>query len=142
MKVEHSVTIGKPVEEVFGFLTDVSNLPRWQDGVTEAHPGGTLGVGSRFTQVRSFLGKRIASTQEVIEHEPGRAFAFRVVDGPVPIVVRHTFEADGDSTLVRIEGSGDPGGVFKLAEGLVMRQIEKTLRKDYSALKRLLEAGS
>jgi ligand-binding SRPBCC domain-containing protein len=138
--IEHALTVNRPVEEVFAYLTNVRNLPEWQKGVTEARPEGEIGVGARFTEVRTFLGKRIESTMEVVEHEPARLFTIRVVKGPIPFEVRHTFRSEDAGTRIQIAGSGEPGGFFKLADGLVARQAQKAAEKDFARLKTLLEA--
>lgn len=139
---EHSVTIGRPIETVFAYLTDVRNLPQWQQGVVEIRPAGEMGLGATFTEVRSFLGKRIESTIEVTEYEPDRLFSIRVVSGPIPFEVRHRLESAGAGTTVQVEGSGEPGGFFKLAEGLVARQAERAAKKDFGSLKKTLESQS
>jgi len=36
MRAELTVEIARPPEEVFSYLTDVSNLPSWQSGVKSA----------------------------------------------------------------------------------------------------------
>jgi carbon monoxide dehydrogenase subunit G len=139
---EHSVTIDRPIETVFAYLTDVRNLPRWQQGVVEIRPADQMGLGATFTEVRSFLGKRIESTLEVVEYEPARLFSIRVVSGPIPFEVKHRLDAIGGGTRIGIEGSGEPGGFFKLAEGLVGRQAERAAKKDFASLKKVLEAQS
>jgi carbon monoxide dehydrogenase subunit G len=137
---EHSVTIDRPVETVFAYLTDVRNLPRWQQGVVEIRPAGEMALGATFAEVRGFLGKRIESTLEVVEYEPGHLFSIKVVSGPIPFEIRHLLEPEGGGTRIRIEGSGEPGGFFKLAEGLVARQAERAAKKDFANLKKVLEA--
>jgi carbon monoxide dehydrogenase subunit G len=138
--IEHALTVNRPVEEVFAYLTDVRNLPEWQQGVAETRPEGETGVGARFVEVRTFLGKRLESTIEIVEYEPSRLFTIRVVAGPIPFEVRHTLEPENGGTRIRISGSGEPGGFFKLAEGLVTRQAQKAAEKDFAKLKQLLEA--
>jgi uncharacterized membrane protein len=140
--MEHTVTVNRPAEEVFAYLADVRNLPEWQGEVIEARPEGEAGVGARFVEVRSFLGKRMESTIEIVEYEPGRLFTIKVIEGPIPFEVRHTLEAHGDSTRVQVVGEGEPGGFFKLAEGLVTRKVQKAAEKDFAKLKQVLESRS
>jgi uncharacterized membrane protein len=140
--MEHAVTVNRPAEEVFAYLADVRNLPEWQDEVVETRPQGEAGVGARFVEVRSFLGKRLESTIEIVEYEPSRLFTIRVIEGPIPFEVRHTLEPDGAGTRVAVVGEGEPGGFFKLAEGLVTRKVQKAAEKDFAKLKQVLEARS
>src|SRR5581483_4869825 len=107
-KIEFSIDVQRPVEEVFAYLTDPANLPEWQSGAVEGRPEGSgpPAVGSRFVEVRKFLGRKIESTLEVTEYEPNRRFAFRVVSGPVPFRVDHVLEPADGGTTIRVSGDG------------------------------------
>ncbi len=52
------------------------------------------------------------------------------------------FEPQGNSTKVTWRMHLEAGGVFRLAEGLLKKQTEKTFVTDLEALKFHLEAGS
>ena len=143
MTEEHELVVNRPVSEVFAYITDVSKLPEWQAGVLDARreTEAPLGVGSRFTERRTFLGRQIESTIEVTEHEPDRVFSVKVASGPVPLEVRHTFEGtDGGATRIRIVGRGDPAGLFRMAAPLVARRAKQTFARDFARLKDVLEA--
>ena len=62
-KVQHSVVIGSPVEEVFAFVTDLGNASLWQSWAVEASytSDGPLGVGASYVYVARFLGRKIDS---------------------------------------------------------------------------------
>ena len=70
IEVEHTLQIARPVEDVFGYLTDVSRIPEWQASAEEATLEGELGAGARIREVRSFMGRRAASTMEITEFDP------------------------------------------------------------------------
>lgn len=142
-RAEHTLVIGRPADEVFEFLTDFSNVPSWQSGSIDVQePEGSLTVGTTYVQVLKFLGKRIKTTLEVTEFEPGRRFALKALSGPVPFEVRHTLEpADGqEGTRLRVELEGEPGGFFKLADALVERNAQRQIERDFATLKELVEA--
>ena len=52
---ENTVIIGRPIEEVFGFLSDFENVPTWNYAIIETHKvsQGPVGVGTIYQQVRS-----------------------------------------------------------------------------------------
>ena len=142
-RTEHTVVVERPPDEVFDFLTDLSNLPEWQSGAVEVRgPDEELDVGAMYVQVLKFLGRRLEATIEVTEFDPGRRFSLRTRSGPIPFQVRHTLEPTdgGGATRLRVELEGEPGGVFKLAEPLVMRNAQRQLEGDFAALKELVEA--
>jgi uncharacterized protein YndB with AHSA1/START domain len=50
MKVEASVMIDRPVEEVWEFIMDLSKVPTWDTSISEVRETSTgpIGVGSTF----------------------------------------------------------------------------------------------
>jgi uncharacterized membrane protein len=77
MRVEESIIIDRPAEEVFGFLSVRTNDPVWMASVAESEwldPAAPMGVGRRGRMVMQALGRR-EFLDEVTEYEPGRRIA-------------------------------------------------------------------
>jgi carbon monoxide dehydrogenase subunit G len=144
MRAELTIEIGRPPEEVFAYLTDVSNLPAWQSGVKRAQieDGGEPRAGARIRESRTMLGRELDTALEIEEYEPPRLFVLRALNSPVPFTVRHELEPSGDGTLLRVVGAGDTGLLPGFAAGLMARRAERQFRKDFERLKRLLESRS
>lgn len=139
--VEKSVIINRPVADVFAFVTNEENTTKWQGGVVETRDEGPSNqVGSRYTEVRKFMGRDMNTTLELTAFEPNTRWAAKVVKGPVPYEVESLFEAVGDGTRVTTRVEGEPTGFFKVAEGMVSGQLEKSLEEDFQRLKALMEA--
>jgi carbon monoxide dehydrogenase subunit G len=136
------VEIARAPEEVFDYLTDVSNLPLWQSGVHAAELVGDRGAGAKIQEHRHLLGRELRTTLEIEEYERPRLFALRALDSPVPFSVRHVLDANGDGTRLTVTGEGDAGMLPRFAVGLVTRRAEKQFRKDFERLKHLLESES
>ena len=56
--IQQSVTIARPVEEVFAFLADPDSIPQWRPDVLETRSGGPLQAGSEFDEVLNFGGRK------------------------------------------------------------------------------------
>ena len=142
IRVEHSVTIGRPPSEVFAYVCDADKLPEWQSTALEARweTPGPIAVGSRAVEVRKFLGRRMESTMEVTAFEQDRELSFRVLDGPVPFHVTQKLAAVDGGTRIDVVLEGGPGGFFKLAEPLVARAAKRQLEGDSATMKDILEA--
>ena len=83
MRLERDIVIGRPVGEVFSYVSEPANLPSWQPAVVEVRrPEGEIDVGSHFGETRNFVGKRFQTTVEVIELEQDSVFGIRVVRRP------------------------------------------------------------
>jgi carbon monoxide dehydrogenase subunit G len=129
------VDIDRSPEDVYAYLTDVSNLPKWQSGVHSARRDG-----SQIHESRHMLGRELNTTLEIEEEDPPRVFALRAVNSPVPFSVRHELEPSGGGTRLTVTGEGDAGLLPGFAAGIMARRAEKQFRKDFERLKRLLEA--
>jgi uncharacterized protein YndB with AHSA1/START domain len=142
ISVEKSIVINRPVADVFAFVTNEANTTKWQGGVVETKDEGPSNqVGSRYTEVRKFMGRDMNTTLELTAFDPNSRWAAKVVKGPVPYEVVSLFEAVGDGTRVTTRVEGEPTGFFKVAEGMVSSQLEKSLEEDFQRLKALLESA-
>ena len=140
MHAEVVVEIARSPEEVFAYLTDVSNLPSWQSGVHSAELDGEPRTGARIRESRHMLGRELRTTLEIEEYEPSRLFTLRALDSPVPFSVQHELEPSGGGTRLTVIGEGDAGMLPGFAAGIMARRAEKQFRKDFERLKRLLES--
>lgn len=140
---EKSFFISRPQQEVFDFVSDPANATQWQSSteVAEWTSEGPPGVGSTYRSIVKFLGRKVESTDEITIWDPPKQYSFKTVSGPIPYEATIRFESQEDGTQLTIEGQAEVGGFFKIAEGLVGKQAEKLTDTNFSALKRLLEAG-
>jgi carbon monoxide dehydrogenase subunit G len=79
MKVEASITIGRPVEDVWKFMTDFSNYPRVDPTFVDMRQTspGPLGVGTTL-EARH---QRLVYYLRVTEYEPNKRFVLEHVSG-------------------------------------------------------------
>lgn len=140
INIEKSIVIDKPVEEVFAYMSDGSKAPNWQGGL-EAVEGQANAVGEQYTEVRKFMGREMRSVLELTAFEPNKRWGAKVIKGPVPyeVTVQLTPQDGGTQMTTHIEG--EPTGFFKVAEGMVKGQLEKSIEEDNNRLKKILEGG-
>jgi carbon monoxide dehydrogenase subunit G len=132
VRAELTIEIARSPEDVFSYLTDVSNLPAWQAGVR----GARMRDG-RIEESRSLLGRELNTTLEIVEQEEPRLFTLRALDGPVQFTVRHELEPTDGGTRLTVNAEGEVPG---FAAGLLARGAERQLRKDFERLKQILES--
>ena len=141
-KVEGTVVINRPIEEVFKFLTTPGSSAQWQGMVLESKKTseGPVGVGTTGQSASQFLGRRMESTWEVTEHELNRKTAYKSTSGPIPYENSATLESVDEGTKVTLVGEYEVGGFFKLAEPIVARMGQRQADADFAMLKDLVEA--
>jgi uncharacterized membrane protein len=136
---EHSIEIDRPAADVFAFVADFSNNPRWQGGMKSCHwtSEEPMVVGATYVQQASFLGRRIDTHFCVTELVAGSRISIESTKSTFPIQVTRSVESLADDRCrVTAHIRGQPTGVLKLFGGMV----KKTVAKDYRQLKKLLES--
>ena len=141
--VDHTMTLQAEPAEVFEHLTDPEKEPVWLSSLLEVRfsSEGPLQQGTRITEVRKFLGRRMESTVEVTDFEPQRIFAGRVLSGPVPWEFRYALEPTDGATRLSFRCAYSRLTCSILAEPLVVRTLKKQLEGDFSTLKEIVESG-
>ena len=142
-KLEVSVVIKRPVEEVFSFVNNPANEPLWSSGLVESSQisEGPVGVGTQMREVNRILGKRIEHIYEITEYEPNRGYSCKSISGPFPWRGAYTFEPVKGGTRVTMTGEFQRiGSVFKLAEPLITRMAKRQFQADFNNLRDLMEA--
>jgi uncharacterized protein YndB with AHSA1/START domain len=147
IRVQESVEINRPVEEVFSYTSNPENFSQWAATVREvrqdAPGGGPLNSreGERFTAMQQALGRRFEAPFEVIDYEPNLRYAHQSREGhPVPVTMDFTYEpvsSEGTRFTPRIEA--EPGGFFGLVGPVLERVIRRQMRTNLMTLKDLLE---
>lgn len=140
-RVNINITINRPADKVFAYLSNPEKNPIWQGGMKEAiiTSDGPLGVGSTYTQIASFLGRRIESNFEIVAYEPGRMIKGKTTASSFPIEFTRAVEPSGEATQVHALIEGEAGGFFKLFGPLLNWIVRRSIKGDYANLKRILE---
>jgi len=140
---ENKITIERPQQEVFDFISDPANDSKWRDSAVSAEwtSDGPVGVGSTQRSVDKLLGREIESTSEVTVWDPPNQFGWKSIDSPMPYDLKISLVPEGSGTQLTFSGQAEFGGFFKLAEGLVGKQMEKQMANDFKSLKKFLESA-
>lgn len=141
-KLETTITINRPVEDVFAYVTDLRNNIQWMTGVIAAAmtSPGPVKVGATYKFDIKTMGMTMETTGEVTAYEPPTQYAWKATSGPFPMSGSTTFESMEGGTRVTDVIEAEPGGFFKIAEPLLMKQQQSQMEKDMKRLKEILEA--
>jgi uncharacterized membrane protein len=135
LEARHQVTIRKPASEVFGFIADGLNGPKWRSGVLDiAHVSGS-GVGATYKQgVKGPAGRRIDADYRVTTYEPNSTLAFEAIAGPVRPRGEYLLEEVDGATRLTFALRAELGGIKKLLMG---GAVQKTMNAEVEATERL-----
>lgn len=143
MRVEESIEIDIPLEQVFDYVSEVGNYPEWMDHTLEVSKDtpGPPQNSDRFTVAIKSLGRRFDTPYERTSFEPDRRYTDRALGGPIPNQRwDNTFEETSGGTRLTRAVEAETGGLLKLMEALQKRAVKRQLGKDLETLKVLLEA--
>ncbi len=139
---EISTLVDRPIEDVFAFMSNPLNMPKWQAMIAkiEQTVPGAVGIGSKFNVHAAMLGRAMEGVMEITSYEPPTKFGFTNKAGPMEVSVTVTLKPVGTGAKVTINAEGNPAGVFKLAEGPLTHQIKNQMEANLAKLKSVLEA--
>lgn len=145
--VEDSITIDRSPEDVWAFLMTTDNIPAFESQTTDIEQltDGDVGLGTRWRGTTNVLGRKIEWTTEMVEFDPPNRSHIKCIEGKLPFEITYTLAPSGNGThfTYRIEAASGLGGVFgKLADPLVTKAQERTVRTNLANLKALLEADA
>jgi carbon monoxide dehydrogenase subunit G len=139
---DFTIDISRPPDEVFAFLTDVERLPEWQSSAVSATVDGDLRVGAVIGEQRRFMGRDLATTDEVTAYERPTRFEVKSRGGPVAYEIRHVLAAADGGTRLRIEVDVKVSTVMRIAAQPALKAAERELKDDFKRLKEMVETGA
>lgn len=139
--LQASTIINRPIEQVFAYVTDLRNNIQWMTGVIAAHMDveDPIQVGSTYTFNMKTMGMKLETKGVVTAYESPRLYAWKATSGPFPMSGSTSLESTDGGTRVTDTIDAAPGGFFKLAEPLLMKQQQTQMEADLKKLKEILE---
>jgi uncharacterized membrane protein len=142
IRVERSVTIAKPVEEVYAYWRKLENLPSFMEHLASVKEED----GKRSHWVaRSPRGKRVEWHAEIVREEANKALAWKSVENAdVQNAGQVLFETGGEGeTVVKVLLTYAPpaGVVGAVVARLFGEEPHQQIKEDLRHLKQILEAG-
>jgi uncharacterized protein YndB with AHSA1/START domain len=143
IRVEGDITIERPPEEVFDFVADESNEPKYNPRMTRANKvtDGPIGVGTRFNSVVTGMGGTAEMTIEFTEFERPRRITEKVHLSNMDIQGLLVFEPVSGGTRMRWVWDLEPHGAIRFLGPLVRRLGDRQEREIWTRLKEFMEAG-
>jgi carbon monoxide dehydrogenase subunit G len=139
---ENTVIIRRPVEDVFAFLADFENVPKWNYAIVETKKvsPGPVGVGTTYRQTRS-VPRTSEERFEVTVFEPASRLEVQGQIGPFRAKIGYLLEPTGGAT--RLTNAVDIGssGLLTLVAPLATSRVKHAVAANLDTLKQLLEEG-
>lgn len=141
MIIENQATIARPAEEVFAFVADPRNDPKWHTDVLEAHrtDDGPVGAGTTYSvSFKPFMGVS-EGTITVREYAPPQRVVFDGRMGTMTPTVTFTVEPDGAGSRFTRHVQIPARGLLRIIAPLMAPMARKEADRFLANLKRELE---
>jgi uncharacterized protein YndB with AHSA1/START domain len=138
---QHTVTINRPIADVFAYLADGANNPHWRTGVLEIHrTSATEGPGTTYRQVLTGPGgRRISGDYRITTHTEPTLLEFAVTAGPARPTGRFELsEPAPGRTTVTFTLDLAPRGLMRLMNAMITKQMRAEVQQ-LDQLKHYLE---
>jgi uncharacterized membrane protein len=144
-KIEASVTINRPVSEVFRFATNFVNSPQWQPDVREVHQTDDKPrIGVMVTQVRStyMLTTRLDLNVDIVGYALNKQLEYKGVIGRFPANGVMLFASSGGTTTVKEIIDIRMGILFAVFSPMLKIIMTGRTRRALGKLKTVMESKS
>src|SRR5512132_3360102 len=137
---ENTVMIRRSIEDVFGFLSDFENVPRWNYAISETHKvsQGPVGMGTIYQQVRS-VPSRSEERFEVTAYNPPRHLEIQGQLGPFPSRLAYALDAVPEGTRITNSVELELRGPGRLLGRVAVPRVRDAVAANLRKLKELLE---
>ncbi|HVN16946.1 MAG TPA: SRPBCC family protein [Anaerolineales bacterium] len=136
--IESSISLNKPVAQVFEFITNLENQKKLSEYVTGVEVPGPVQVGLRYIIKTAVAGRTFDSENEVVALEPNKKFAVKTIAKPPASDVTNTYllEPEGNGTKLTIQM--DTVVMAMGMEEMVKNQLKTGLNTSLAAFKKAM----
>jgi hypothetical protein len=139
MKLLKTVVVEKPLDAVFGYLSDFTTTTDWDPGtVTTMRRHGDGGVGTTYLNTSTFLGRTTQLTYIVREFIPGERIQLRGENKTVTAVDTMTFRSIDAGTEVTYTAEFTFKGPSRLLAPLLRPAFERLGKQAQTGMRKAL----
>ena len=142
VNVEVSTVINRPIDEVFAFVANFENHPKWETNFQSVKllTSSPTGVGTSYQCELKLPGQSATSKFEITEYEVNRKISFEgEAAGPAKPKGSFLLEPVAGGTKLTLLPRPEFRGLFRLLEPMMAGYVRKQNEEHLSNLKRLLE---
>lgn len=143
--LETSVSISKPVEKVFEYITNLDNQKKLSTYITGIQIDGPVKLGTKYVIETTSMGNVIKTNNEVVSFEPNKKFGVKTLAAPPASDVTNTYilEKDGSGTklILQMDAVLVPAGMPSMPgmEDMMKNQMKAGLDATMAAMKKAIE---
>ena len=139
--VEHKVMINRSVAEIFRFMADFSNNPKWQPDSIQLERSGRVKVGDMVVGMQRVTGRMQHVNADVVDYVPNQKIAYTGIMGSYPFRTTYSFDFSGaGGTQVTIMTDVRIPWIYIVFRPFVMGGLNRQMQTSLENLKAYLDA--
>ncbi len=138
-RIETSIEIERPQEEVYAYLTDLRNALEWSTGLVSVTYDGDLREGTTGVDTRTLGRKELVMPWTVTAFEPPARLVVEY-GAPFPATAEFSFRPTEAGTLVTCDTDLRPRGLWRLLGPFMAMEARKTDAAQFRKVKEILES--
>lgn len=137
IKITHEITLQDHIDEVFSFIANAENNPKWDPDCLEAEitSEGPIGVGTTGKYIQNILGTSYYSTFTYDEYDPPFRISKHVTSDQIRMEIKNGLVDVGNGTKLTQEMEIQHSGPKKLLEPFMAKRLEEQFRINLDKLK-------
>jgi uncharacterized protein YndB with AHSA1/START domain len=140
LEFSNKLEIRRPIAEVFQFLSNFENMPKWNYFVVNVKKisDGPVGINTAFRQKR----KTDSQEYKIVEYEPNKRVAIEFQPPSVKLTMRFTLKSShNDNDTVVVDEWKFDTGIPALFARIGITSVKAAVAENLVKLKQLLETG-
>lgn len=139
--ITHQALINRPAADVFAFIADPTNDPRWCPPVLAAEQikGKKPETGARYRQTVKPGPKKLISTLEITDFQPNQRLAWQGSNEMLAFHGWYEVEPADGGAHVTMSSKLEMKGFWRLLAPIISLASRSTAKKEFLNLKQLLE---
>jgi len=120
VRLQRTVTVQKPLDKVFDYLSDFTTTTEWDPGTVETvRSSGDGALGTEYLNTSTFAGRQTQLTYVVVDLVPNRQISLRGENKTVTALDTMTFRDMGNETEVTYTADFTFKGITRLVAPLM-----------------------
>ena len=140
IRLEESITVALPIEDVFKYTSDFANIDEWDPGVADSEKisPGPVGIGSEFKVVLAFAFRKVPMNYKIMEFNPPERVVLKGIAENFQATDTIRFETIPGGTRIHYIADIEFKGPFKMGEPLLKNVLKRNGKSAVDGLQKAL----
>lgn len=144
MIIDYTVTIQKPLFDVFKMATDYNNFASWQPDTRSSvvMPGDPIRTGANVSIEKAGLLGTTFINADLIDFQRNKSVEMSGIHGRFRFKRKTEFTSGGRETVIRERIEMNPGCLFAWYTPFLQRSLLAQMKKEWAVVKKRLETSA